>query len=113
MQSRPRTGSGISEEKDRNGEYVDYMDDFQENRKEGGKRGRSLEDGEGEGEMEGDSDIITHRSKWAATALFEPVYLTSEKCKENFAAQLVIDIVPSLGNTCCYLYFFYYFSPFP
>ena len=35
---------------------------------------------------------------WAATALFEPVYLTSEKSKENFAAQLVIDVVPSLGE---------------
>ena len=73
-------------------------------------RGRNIEDvhGGNDGSREGggkdvgrgvdEGNIITHRSKWAATSLFEPVFLTSEKCKETFAAQLVIDIVPSLGE---------------
>ena len=40
----------------------------------------------------------THTAVWATVALFEPVFSTSDRGKESFAAQLVIDVVPSLGG---------------
>ena len=43
----------------------------------------------------------THTAVWATVALFEPVFSTSDRGKESFAAQLVIDVVPSLGGYCC------------
>ena len=47
----------------------------------------------------------THTAVWATVALFEPVCSTSDRGKESFAAQLVIDVVPSLGGYCYILFF--------
>ena len=47
----------------------------------------------------------THTAVWATVALFEPVFSTSDRGKESFAAQLVIDVVPSLGGFYCLFFF--------
>jgi hypothetical protein len=44
----------------------------------------------------GESTKPLAQPMWACTALFEPVYLASDKRKEAFTANLVINVVPSL-----------------